>query len=145
MHQFVHILLRPMEYDRPVSLTPEEMEIESRALPRLLATEVAEEPEVPFEGHGLIFIRIALHLRHRAELAGTWIVAPNDLCAGWRYGLSHARRYEVALSDEPKQMTGKSAFEIVAAKPPDPFSQLWDDDVFAHFQFRSYFTNGGTV
>ncbi len=39
----------------------------------------------------------------------------------------------------------KSILDIIASTPPEAFSQLWDDDVFAHFQFRSRFKEGVTV
>ena len=110
----------------------------------IMATPDDSKEALPFRSHEINFLRVALNLRYRAEIAGI-IIAPNDLCAGRRYGVSHARRYEVALGDEPKEMVTKSILDIIASTPPDAFSQLWEDDVHSHFQFRSRFKEGVTV
>ena len=82
-------------------------------------------------GHGASFIRIALHLRHRAREHGVILLA-NDLCGGPRYGLSSGTCYRAALGDEPGRMAHLTFREIAAIEPPTEFTNLWASDVAAH-------------
>lgn len=138
LHELAHLLMQPWLYDERATATPEALRREARRVADMVATETPEDGHPPFEGHGAQFIRVALHLRHRAEMCGTWL-APNDLCAGHRYSLSHARRYQVALADEPERLATMSIAKIITTKPPPEFAQLWADDVHAHFQSLSRF------
>jgi hypothetical protein len=85
----------------------------------------------PYAGHGASFIRIALHLRHRARERGVLILA-NDLCSGPQYGLSPASAYRAALGDEPTLLAHLTLHEIAATEPPEAFTTLWASDVAAH-------------
>src|SRR5690606_34581268 len=84
-------------------------------------------------GHGLDFIRIALHLNHRANTLGM-SVASNILCAGYRYGLSPAWRYAEVLGDEPARLHQMPFREIRLLAPPPAFSCLWHEDLHAYHQ-----------
>jgi hypothetical protein len=90
-----------------------------------------------YYGHELGFIRIALHLCHRASLAGVGI-ASAAICAGHRYRLSHASEYQEALGDEPQRCVGMLFRDIAATDPPLAFRTLWATDFVAyhdHFRF----------
>ena len=88
-----------------------------------------------FYGHEAGFIRIAFHLCHRAERAGVSI-APSAICAGHRYGLSHATDYQDALGDEPARCSGMTFRDIAAIPPPHALLSLWcDDEVAYHKRF----------
>jgi hypothetical protein len=136
LHELAHILQRPWLYNEPVTEPPERIQLEAQQVADIVSNE--KPAGLPFKGHGAQFIRVALHLQYRAETLATWI-APYDLCAGCRYRLSHARRYQLALGDEPKRMARKAIAEIVASEAPPKFVQLWADDVHAHFQSLSRF------
>jgi hypothetical protein len=90
---------------------------------------VAIEPPatVPYAGHEARFIRAAVHLQHRASIAGV-TVAPSRLCAGREYGLSSANQYRNALGDEPCRLAADSIRELLDRHPPEAFSRLWAED-----------------
>ena len=98
-----------------------------------MGREVACEPPqegviLPFRKHAIRFIRIVLHLRHRAELAGCYIAA-STLCAGYSHGLSHADGYRFVLGDEPERMVDSTFRDICRIDPPVEFERLWHSDV----------------
>jgi len=138
LHELTHVLMRPWMYRELATAPPDAIRREAREVARMVATETPEDGHPPFHGHGAQFIRIALHLRHRAATWGAWF-APNDLCAGRPYGLSHARHYQVALGDEPARMARMPIAEIVATEAPSEFAELWANDVHAHFRSLSRF------
>jgi len=133
LHELAHLLLRPWYFCEPVNASPEALHREARKVADMVATEPPEDGLPPFMGHESQFIRTALHLQHRAAKVGVWI-APNDLCAGRQYGLSHARRYQLALGDEPQRLADKPIMRIVATEAPIEFTELWVSDVRAHLQ-----------
>ena len=69
LHQLAHILDRPALYAEDPADTPERMQFD-----RLVAIDLLNSPpsvELPaYYGHEASFIRIAIHLAHRATLAG---------------------------------------------------------------------------
>lgn len=75
-------------------------------------------------GHETGFIRITLHLYHRAEREGVTI-APAAICVGHRYGLSHASDYQDVLGDEPDRCADMLFRDMAATDSPRAFSQLW--------------------
>jgi hypothetical protein len=82
----------------------------------------------PFTGHEAAFVRVALHLRHRADRAGV----PTPLfyyCAGTYYGLSHPGRYIDTMGDEPDRLARMSIRDIIATPYPEAFWRLWTTDV----------------
>jgi hypothetical protein len=137
LHELAHVLMRPALFEDRPDLSPERLLFETL----LVADALKRDPPADrpaYDGHESPFIRVALHLRHRAEAASVSI-ATALLCAGWRYYLSPAHRYLEALGDEPARMAGALFRDILAARPPPAFVQLWDEDVVAyqeHFPTR---------
>lgn len=132
VHELAHILDRPAPVADRTGDAPELIKFESL----VVATADSRPPRIDipaYFGHADTFIRIALHLRFRAEQAGVYL-SPAQLCAGYRYGLSHAQRYADALGDEPEQMADSLFRDILALDPPQAFSSLWCDDFIAYHQ-----------
>ncbi len=131
LHELAHILDRPALYRERRDAEPNRLKFEAL----VLADEVAQSrPTVApqlYTGHGASFIRIALHLRHRAREHGVMLLA-NYLCGGPRYGLSPAAAYRAALGDEPTRLAHLTFREIAAIQPPIEFTNLWASDVAAH-------------
>lgn len=133
LHELAHILDRDTLYAERTHVDPLRLKFES-----LVIADASKRPkpkvEVPtYFGHGESFIRIALHVRHRA-FHNHVDVAPSQLCAGRRYGLSHAQRYVEALGDEPERFADRTFREIRSVKPPPEFLSVWADDVAAYHE-----------
>jgi len=132
LHELAHILERPALFEDRTGVDPLRLKFEA-----LVVADVGQRPvrnDLPaYFGHEAGFIRIALHLRYRALRHGVSI-APGQLCAGYRYGLSHARRYVDALGSEPARLIDASFTNIRTTKPPPAFSSLWCDDFIAFHQ-----------
>jgi len=132
LHELAHILERPALYRDRQGDDPMRVQFEALCMGDAVAHEPAPaETAAPFQGHGLRFIRIALHLRHRAEMAGT-LVSLSGHCAGSQYGLSHPNRYREALGDEPARLADRRIREILDAEYPEAFWCLWTADM-AHW------------
>ncbi len=131
IHELAHILDRPTLYRERSDAEPDRLKFEAL----VLADEVAQpRPTVapqPYAGHGASFIRIALHLRHRAREQGVLLLA-NALCGGPRYGLSLGSAYRVALGDESNRLADLTFREIAGIEPPTEFTNPWASDVAAH-------------
>ena len=129
--ELAHILDRPALYRERRDAEPDRLKFEAL----VLAGEVGQpRPTVapqPYVGHGASFIRIALHLRHRAREHGVLLLA-SALCCGPRYGLSPASAYRAALGDEPTRLADLTFREIAGIQPPTEFTTLWASDVAAH-------------
>ncbi len=132
LHELAHILQRPALYADREGVDPNRLLFEALVVADASGRDGPADRPAYF-GHEAPFIRAALHLRHRAEVAG-YSIAPALLCAGYRYGLSHANRYVAALGNEPKRMADARFRDILATDPPPAFSQLWNDDVSAYHQ-----------
>ncbi len=90
------------------------------------AREVSREPTIEGD-HGGPFVRRCVHLWQRAIWQG--FHAPIwQICAGFRYGMSHACDYVEALADEPLRMRRASFAEIEATTAPPAFNELWQRD-----------------
>lgn len=78
----------------------------------------------PWKGHYPRWIRIALHLYHRATSFGIdvsiWEVFTSE-----NYALSNGARYLALLDDEPKRCASMSFAEICKHYPPEPFQRLF--------------------
>ncbi|MGE5195384.1 MAG: hypothetical protein ACM3U2_23065 [Deltaproteobacteria bacterium] len=85
----------------------------------------------PYFGHAWQFTRLALHACERAFAHGVYI-PPSAVCAGDRYGLSHAVRYQDALGDEPDRLVKLTFREIHRTTPPPAFIDLWLSDLNLH-------------
>lgn len=102
-YKLAHILCRPAMYDERPGVDPELIEFESLAVADSIARPRVALPA--YFGHGAQFIRIALHLCHRAE---------------HRYGLSPALEYQDALGDEANRLADLLFRDI----------HLWTTDAF---------------
>lgn len=127
LHELAHILDRPVPYDERPDVEPAKLKFESLVLADAI-TRPRPTVQVPsWHGHGASFIRIALHLRHRAWQRGVYLLA-NELCGGSRYGLSPGTAYKGALGDEPRRLAHLTFKQIAAIKPPTAFTNLWLED-----------------
>lgn len=134
LHELAHILDRPALFADRTGEDPNKLLFESLVIAD--TTKRNDPSDLPaFYGHGASFIRIALHLCHRATLLGIDI-PPAGICDGRRYGISHASDYEDALGDEPARCVDMLFREINAMEAPPEFSQLWASDyVSYHVRF----------
>lgn len=129
LHELAHILLRPAPFKARPDAEPDKIEFESLVVGHAVATAPTAVADVPpFAGHEASFIRVALHLRHRADRAGV-LVPMFYYCAGTHYGLSHPNRYREALAREPNRLVGLSIREIIATPYPEAFWRQWTTDV----------------
>jgi len=132
IHELAHVLDRPALFDDRAGVDPNRILFESLIVAN--ATARPSREDIPlYHGHEAGFIRIALHLCHRAQQAG-FDAHHAALCAGYRYGLSHAGSYLEALGDEPARCAGMLFRDIKSHKPPPAFSSLWCDDFVAYHQ-----------
>lgn len=129
IHELAHILERPCLFrDRPQA-EPNRLTFEALVLARIVTETLPEAAQAAeILSHGDRFIRAALHLCHRAARVGEPIALPL-VCAGWRYGLSHAYAYRAALGDEPTRLADAAIRDVLATPPPEPFARLWVDDL----------------
>lgn len=90
---------------------------------------------VPWRGHEWPFIRIALHLAHRAAALGVDVTA-RDVFDARDYELSPTERYVAALGDEPQRLVGRPIATISQVSPPAAFVALWEANVRAWMSQR---------
>lgn len=83
---------------------------------------------VPWRGHELPFIRVALHLAHRAATLGVEVPA-KDVFDARDYELSPTFRYVAALGDEPTLLANRPITMINDMPPPAAFAALWEAEV----------------
>jgi len=83
---------------------------------------------IPWRRHELGFIRVALHLAHRARASGVWLQS-TDVFDATAYELLPTRRYAAALGDEPARLAGCPLADVRATPPPAPFIALWRRDM----------------
>jgi len=130
LHEPGHVLHRPAPFADRAGVDPDRLLFES-----LVVADCTTRPpraDLPaYHGHEAGFIRIALHLCHRAERAGVDI-DPAAICAGHRYGLSHASDYQDALGDDPARCTDMLVRDIAATDPPPAYSRLWAQDFVSY-------------
>jgi hypothetical protein len=81
-------------------------------------------------GHGEEFIRLAAHAWYRAAHGGGMILRPIYLRFANDYPglemLDSASDYIEALGDEPELCEGIALRRIIASKPPEAFTALWN-------------------
>jgi hypothetical protein len=130
LHELAHILDRPVVFAERRDAPAAKIKFEA-----MVVADAGERPpreELPrYFGHEFDFIRVCLHLVFRAQRIGLPI-KPAALCAGFRYGLSHASEYAEALDDEPARCVGMLFREIAATSPPPAFLQLWIQDMVSY-------------
>ncbi len=79
--------------------------------------------------HAGKWIRLALHLGHRADLQGFPFDPSRAFVAGPHYGLSHPAKYQQALTGELWERRWDPLAEIMATPAPDEFNSLFLRDV----------------
>jgi hypothetical protein len=132
LHELAHILDRPLVYPEPVNVDPQKLIFEALVVAK--ATGRPARVEVPrYYGHEVSFIRIALHLVHRAQQLGV-AISPAAVYASHRYGVSHISEYLDALGNEPTNFADRTIRQIVAEDPPRAFAELWNSDLVAYQQ-----------
>lgn len=90
LHELAHILDRPALFEDRTGVDPNKLLFEALIIAN--ATKRPPRDDLPaYYGHGASFIRIVLHLCHRASLAGVCI-APAAICGGLRYRLTLSTR-----------------------------------------------------
>lgn len=127
LHELAHILDRPALYDERDCDDPDRLQFDAMVLTDV--SQRAARSDLPlYFGHGPTFIRIVIHLAHRATLAG-FEIKPAGLFASHRHGLSPIGTYEDALGDEPHRHLDASVRAFVAIAPPIEFTQQWAADM----------------
>jgi hypothetical protein len=140
LHELAHILDRPVPVELQTLPSEDRIEFETMVITNAVRHEYRPLP-VAYHGHEDAFIRIAIHLHYRATAVGVKTI-PNLLCAGRRYGLSHAHRYMEALGEEPIELAHLPFAEITRLPPPDAFIELWHADVRSYHDLFPQTLNG---
>lgn len=133
LHEFAHALQSGVWFRERPDIAPELLEARMKFESFALALQLAEPPtaaeaQAAFFAHGGPFVRVCLHLVHRANQLGERI-GPALLCGGRRYGLSHAMHYGLALGQELACMRRRTFRDILATPAPKAFRQLWIQDM----------------
>ena len=129
MHELAHMLEWPTPYRPRPNVTVSKIEVEAREIADAVSQPAGPlETYCPWAGHGINFTRLCLHLQYRADEVGEH-VSPAQLCAGYRYGLSHAARYSIALADEPERLAGRPLRHLHDEPVTQEFKRLFLDDV----------------
>ena len=84
---------------------------------------------IPFAFHGWDFIRVALHLCHRAANQARVFVAWPDVIDHHAYRVSPPWKYRAALGREPQRMERVPISQVNRTRPPTAFARLWRSDV----------------
>jgi hypothetical protein len=127
IHELAHIHDRPALFEQRRDIEPTKLKFESLVLADTITRPSPTVQVSKHFGHGASFIRIALHLRHRAWQNGVYLLA-NELCGGPRYGLSPGTAYKGALGDEPRRLAHLTIKQIAAIEPPAEFTKMWLQD-----------------
>jgi hypothetical protein len=95
---------------------------------QMTAKEREEWEDLSFHSHDDRFVRVALHLAHRAEtFCKTGRITPGMVCSTTP-GRSHPDRYAAELGDEPARRIADPFAAIMASDPPTAFSELFERD-----------------
>jgi hypothetical protein len=121
LHEGAHLLPRPVfapDYKPRLPRLP----VATAAAMLAAAPNIAgRDPD-----HGRDFVRIAIHLRHRAASIGIEIPYPAMRC-GWEYGLPPTVMLSRWLGDEPERMRHASFAEILAHPAPHAFTRFFEE------------------
>ncbi|MHB9049818.1 MAG: hypothetical protein ACYC35_28190 [Pirellulales bacterium] len=85
-------------------------------------------PENPWFEHHDRWIRLGLHLCHRAKQAGLPVELRHCAIAGKLFGLSYGERYLRALNSEPRAREGETLTQVALSRAPAAFRWLWQRD-----------------
>jgi len=133
MHELSHIL----ERNEPFELTqivepPRVIRTKQTNFLEHVAAMAIEPTNSPafIAQHPLAFLRMALHVVHRAKRFIPYATIGGVFC-GSDHGLSSGYAYQEALGNEPQMMEQASFAELRATPPPKPFAERWRQDVAA--------------
>lgn len=128
LHELSHCLPKRPAIHEPEP-TPELLQANFRAYQKMAVT-MRDATRPPWHGHGLSFIRTAIHVCFRAvwHRRHPLLDLESMTVAGGTYGLSPARYYKQALGDEPASMLGSTFADILSTPPPETFTMLFQDD-----------------
>ncbi|MEQ1826532.1 MAG: hypothetical protein ABL921_11330 [Pirellula sp.] len=141
LHELAHILDRPVLCDDRRDAPLEKIQFESL----VLADSIQKAPRSelpPYAGHGPSFMRLVIHLAHRANLVGVE-TCPAAVFAGHRYSLSPTAFYQDALEDEPTQQINRRLRDLPSVAPPNRFLDVWDSDVHRYERLASKVNGAG--
>lgn len=130
LHELAHILERPKLFSDLPPHPPEGTDADwlARASAVVAAAindaQIIERPDVNV--HGLDFMRIAIHLCHRASRYGHRVSPAAVACR--HEGTSGPWVYEMALDDEPERRVNDAFRDILSSAPPPEFVALWERD-----------------
>jgi hypothetical protein len=126
IHEAAHIVDRGIDLSPP---TPERCELAAEVA--AYSTRTADDPaRPPMDGHGWRFVRLAVHLHHRAEATG-WHLPINYLFSGRSYEIADPSLFQYALQQEPKNLADVPILEINTFRPPAQFVALWQTCMWA--------------
>lgn len=127
LHELAHVLDKGDQYSEEHGESPEKIQFDRLVIDK--STTRPGRSELPrYFGHEASFIRIALHLVHRASVAG-FDTKPTGIVHSQRYGLSLMSHYADALDDEPQRLATLTFREIRGIEPPETFQRLWQADL----------------
>lgn len=82
----------------------------------------------PWDAHASDFIRLAIHVSHRANSVG-FVCKPGWLWDSDAYKLSQIERYIERLGDEPQRFRDRSLFAVAESPAPEAFQAFADEDL----------------
>lgn len=128
IHEAAHVVDRGWYED--AAPTPETIRATREAVEETLADAPNHAPgnRPPFHGHEWQWLRIVLHLIHRANAFGYECFAAGAVDSDF-YGLSYINDYARALGDEPDRFAYLPFATINHTLPPPAFCELWNADV----------------
>jgi hypothetical protein len=86
---------------------------------------VQDSPSIPpWYGHNGEWVRLALHLAHRATARGQHVNV-DDLFDGERYGIAEPSEWQYSLVGEEAALASASIFKVQHFRPPLGFIELW--------------------
>ncbi|MEQ1829436.1 MAG: hypothetical protein ABL921_25960 [Pirellula sp.] len=135
LHELAHILDRPVLCDDRGEEPLEKIQFESLVLADAIQRSPRSELP-PYAGHEASFVRLVIHLAHRANLVGVE-TCPAAIFAGHRYRLSPTAFYQDALEDEPNQQINNRLRDLPAVVPPNRVLEVWNLDVRRHERLAS--------
>lgn len=118
MHERTNAIRETVDADRTHAL----WEMEPRDYPVAVAT------SPPWEKHGPSYIRVCIHLAHRARRNG-WRGTVDHLVQSDRYLLSPATLYAHHSGDEPERLQDRPLLKVSRTDPPGPFKEFAEYDL----------------
>jgi len=119
-HEAAHVAQKGID-TRP--MTDEFRELAEAAVAYSIAA-IEDTGRPPFLGHDWRWVRLAIHLAHKANALG-YTFPISFLFSGESYAITEAKNFAYALGREPVNLESESIFEINTFRPPLNFVRLW--------------------